>query len=653
MPQNKHSFGLPYAIPKGMKTTRVHKDYMRIWLRLSLIVCLSFGHTVAEVARAQSTPASRHLNYDYDKLLNTATLIQTNKLLYDYLNTVLAPLLEISPAQQALYQWGPKSKGLSESQLVAILQSSPELLARVESYMAQVSYTNSSEPAVVELRAQMKAEFEGFIANNQDLLARLKVLSDPTQAFAVTTPGNKPAMTSIETFVNHPITLRVGTPEQKTLPASDLKAEVIKFIGGAQSQVWANFYDFDLMDVAEAFAAKAREKVDVSVGVDNAVVEARPEVKAVAEFLESQKANGLDFVRVSSVGLNHMKMIVRDPNGPNAAIMFLSGNLTQSCIGKEGDLKALPPEVRPQESIPNANHAIIIKGTYPAIFARHQLYKVLKMKIRGTAAFLKGNVGFPIGGAYKFFSEPTPNGKIVKNPWMIFSFSPNGGMGDINTDILKQVILTTTGPVRFLQFAFSSKVVTDALALRISNEKKQAAADGRTYVADIGGLGDQSFTHRDFSSFLTLDGLTQDKVTGAYSVDPVGVYNQLLTPEEMEKTRSQTFSAPPTYGEKTVRVNGEAYQISAKIHHKVMIIPDYAITTPGTSFNYSVNAESNNEQIVIMRNEQVMDVLMGAYDYLRSNSRGTVYDIAMKRNSLPRVQKPISFDTILTCEGLF
>ncbi|MFS4459818.1 hypothetical protein [Bdellovibrio sp. HCB2-146] len=627
---------------------------MRKWLGLTLILCLSFGQMGAEVAQAQIAPSRSTLSYDYDKLLNIATQIQTNKLLYDYLNIELAPLLEISPAQQALFQWGPKSKGLSESQLVAILQNAPELLTRVESYMAQVSYTNSSEPAVVELRAQMKKEFEFFVTNNPDLLARLKVLSDPTQAFTVTTPGNKPAMTSVETFVNHPIVLGYGTPEQKTLPAADLKAEVIKFINGAQSQVWANFYDFDLMDVAETFAAKAKENVDVSVGVDSAVVEARPEVKAVAEFLESQKSAGLDFVRVSSVGLNHMKMIVRDPNGPNAAVMFLSGNLTQSCIGKEGDLKNLPPEIRPKESIPNANHAIIVKGTYPAIFARHQLHKVLKMKIRGTAAFLKGNAGFPIGGAYKFFSAPTPNGKIVKNPWMIFSFSPNGGMGDINTDILKQVILTTTGPVRFLQFAFSSKVVTDALALRISNEKKQAAAEGRSYVADIGGLGDQSFTHRDFSSFLTLDGLVQDKVTGLFSVDPNGVYNQLLTPEELEKTRAQTYSAPAIYGEKTLRVNGEAHQISSKIHHKIMIIPDFAITTPGTSFNYSVNAESNNEQIVIMRNEQVTDVLMGAYEYLRSNSRGTVYDIAMKRNSIPRPPpKPLDLNAILTCEGLF
>ena len=85
-----------------------------------------------------------------------------------------------------------------------------------------------------------------------------------------------------------------------------------------------------------------------------------------------------------------------------------------------------------------------------------------------------------------------------------------------------------------------------------------------------------------------------------------------------------------------------------------MIIPDYAITTPGTSFNYSVNAESNNEQIVIMRNEQVMEALMGAYDYLRSNARGTIYDIAMKRNTQPRPPtKPHSLDTILTCEGMF
>jgi hypothetical protein len=606
-----------------------------------------FGQLTAEIAEAQIQSSSagpiqfsNDISYEYDKLLTLATQIQTNKVLYDYLNKELVSFLMITAEKQSLYEWGAKSKGLSEHQILAILQNSPDLTARVESYLSKVSANNLQNVDIVALRTTMKTEFEDFLKNKPDVIERLHVLSDQTQAFPIQTPNEKSAISEIDVFVNHP---RIDAG--KTIPADDLKALVKDFIGGAKTEIWANFFDFDLMDVAQKFAEKSTQGLAVNIGIDANVIAARPQVKAVADYLETFRSKGLDLVPVNSVGLNHMKIIVRDPHGPNAAVLLLSGNLTQSCIGKEGDLVDLPEAIRPKESVPNANHAVLIKGSIPAIFARHHLVKVLKMGMRGQS-------GFPIGGAYKFFSKPTPAAR-VKTPWMILSFSPNGGMGDINNDILKQILLTTTGPVRFLQFAFSSQVVTDAASLRIQREKIAAQNGGYKYTPDFGAVGDGIFAMREFSSLLTMSGLQKSLETNVYSEDLTNNFAKVLTPAELETTRSQMYAAPTLYSERSVVVNGQSYPLTAKIHHKIMIVPNWDITVAGTSFNFSVNAESNNEQIAIFRDEKVTRIITAAYEWLKVNSRGTVYDIAMKRNINPRPPKVKDPLAAKTCQGLF
>jgi hypothetical protein len=634
-----------------METTRSNNNSVRLWLRLGLLSCIIFGQLTAQIVEAQTQSSSASpiqftngISYEYDKLLTLATQVQTNKPLYDYLNKELVTFLMITAEKQSLYEWGEKSKGLSEHQILAILQNSPELTSRVQTYLAKVNANNLLNADIVALRKTMQTEFEDFLKNKPELLERLRVLSDQTQAFVIQTPNEKSAISEIDVFVNHP-RIEAG----KTIPAEDLKLTVKEFIGGAKTEIWANFFDFDLMDVAEKFAEKATQGVAVNVGIDANVITARPQVKAVADYLESFRSKGLDLVPINSVGLNHMKIIVRDPNGPNAAVLLLSGNLTQSCIGKEGDLVDLPESIRPKESVPNANHTVLIKGSIPAIFARHHLVKVLKMGMRGQS-------GFPIGGAYKFYSKPTPTAN-VKTPWMILSFSPNGGMGDINNDILKQLLLTTTGPVRFLQFAFSSKVVTDAAALRIQREKMAAQAKGYSYTPDFGAVGDAVFAMREFSSLLTMSGMQKSLETNIYSEDLSNPFAKALTPAELQKTRSQMLAAPTLYSERSVTVNGQSYPLTSKIHHKIMIVSDWFITVAGTSFNFSVNAESNNEQIAIFRDEKVARIITGAYEWLKANSRGTVYELATKRNISPRPPKEVKSPkdplTAVTCQGLF
>ncbi|MNT35425.1 hypothetical protein D3C72_1714520 [compost metagenome] len=145
--------------------------------------------------------------------------------------------------------------------------------------------------------------------------------------------------------------------------------------------------------------------------------------------------------------------------------------------------------------------------------------------------------------------------------------------------------------------------------------------------------------------------------TNVYSEDLTSNFAKSVTPAELQQTRSQMYAAPTLYSERAVTVNGQSYPLSAKIHHKIMFVPNWDITVAGTSFNFSVNAESNNEQIAIFRDQKVLRVITGAYEWLQQNARGTVYDIAMKRNIDPRPPKTVKSPkdplTAMTCEGLF
>ncbi len=573
--------------------------------------------------------------FDLEKVFSYATQIQTNKTIYTYLNARFAATLIVPEERRALYNWPAQSKGLSESQIVAILEKSPMLLSMLEGYF---SATAGESPDIATVEA-IKTELNKLVAD-QMLMAKLKALADPTIAYPLRTYKGKPTITSVEVFVNHPT---LSTENGRTLvqPASNLKQVVIDFLRGSKTEVWANFFDFDLMDVAEEFHQRARNNVDVHIGIDKGNIETLERVKAVESYLNGKNLPNLKVKPVASVGLNHMKVLVRDPGTPNAATLILSGNLTQSCIGPEGDLKELPANLRPPESVPNANHAVLVKGQAPAIYARHQLQKVLVQELYGQS-------GFPIGGAYQFFEAPTPKNTKVPEPWMILSFSPNGGMGDINNDILKQVILSTHGPIRFLQFAFSSQMVIDALATRVKMDR----ANGLKNVADFGGLGDTIFAMRDFSVFLGMAGLQMDTTTKTYS-EATNALVENLAPGELETIRKQTFIAPAIYGEKTLQINGTSYKTSGKIHHKVMIVPEHNLAIAGTSFNFSQNAEGNNEQIAVFKNEKVASTMMAAMNWLESESKVTVLDLANKRNVFRKGGQVETKTPALSCGKVF
>jgi hypothetical protein len=82
----------------------------------------------------------------------------------------------------------------------------------------------------------------------------------------------------------------------------------------------------------------------------------------------------------------------------------------------------------------------------------------------------------------------------------------------------------------------------------------------------------------------------------------------------------------------SIKLNdGSSRDVSAKIHHKILTIADYAIV--GTSFNFSKNAQGNNEQILIFREPDLARRVDGMTKWLAAQSGKTVTQEVERRNS--------------------
>lgn len=594
----------------------------------TVVACLLIVQVAAVQAQeAQSLggnqkPAVQISASSFGKLLDLAYRIQKHPVLYKYLNKVFVDFLAINEQRQVEMGWPAKAKGLSESQLVYLLSTKPRFAVMANQYLELVNPAEVDQPKIEKLRMEMRDELNELLQKDQAWKDDVRRFADPTLPLNISRPKNQPGYTSIDFYVNHPHVEDGNNPDSKLLPGDDLKKVVLDFIGEAKKEVWYNVFDFDLKDVADALVAANQRGVSVTGGIDNETIDTRPEVKAIFDYLNSVKSPTLQTMAVDSVGLNHMKVIVRDPGGPNSATLFLSGNFTQSCIGPEGDLVKVPMLDRPKSSIPNANHAILLKGDLPAVIGRHHLRKVL---IDG----LRGKSDFPINGAYRVIGGQSEADKIAN--WVMISFSPNGGMGNVNGDILRQFILSTRGPLRALLFAFSSPNLVDAIQKRAANEAAAADDIGR-FKFDFAAVGDTPFAMRDWSGLLQLSGLQQDKTTKTYSTVNDYPLREITGPDNFTLLQSQIRTAPAEYTMKAMTIGGHAVDVSAKLHHKVWIAPQNHVAVLGTSFNPSDNAESNNEQVVIVRDEKLSEKAMGMFYGLYNRSKGSVVNIADRRN---------------------
>lgn len=576
-----------------------------------------------ELAAWDASASVRMTGVQLEKTFDLAFRIMRNKLIYKAFNDAFA---------SNVVKINARGNGLSLSQIVYVLAEVPSLVAPLEAVLAQETLAPTNALQVSQLLLPLTAD--------PKLKLSIAAHNDPSRPLRLESVKGGSGYESMAMYVDHPRMAQPGNPNSKVLPAQDLRKLVIDFVKGAKKELMFNVFDFDLQPVADALIAQNKLGVKIHGGVDHVVYNTRPEVKAVVDQLIARKANGLEMTLVDSVGLNHQKMIVRDPGTANAAILLLSGNFTQSCIGPEGDAVNLPPTLRPKDSVPNANHALMIRGQIPAAVVKQELRKTLVYGIKGQS-------NYPVGGAFQIMGpKPAPASKKAR-PWMMLTFSPNGGLGEINRDILTRVIRETRGPVLALHFAFSSEILQNEIVARIQREADRKRELGLPATDLFFSVGDTPFAMQFWSVFLGLSGLERNQETGIYSPLAVDPLKSILNAKELTDLRSHIRIAPRVYGEKHLKIGGESVKLTSKIHHKVFIFPESDVSVVGTSFNPSASAETNQEQVMIVRDPEITKIARGMFEYLYKNSGASVTEESERRNKMPRIEKEDTSEDLL------
>ncbi len=582
-------------------------------LTFALGACATPSRYLAATHTAPTaTPAanSAEFSYNYPQMFSFARELLTRTEVKKFLKKAFAEELLISDELQKKFGYPEKETDMAESQFVLLLQHNPKLWKFLEQYIKAVPEIKEGNKKQAEVIKEWRAKFLEVI-DDKGVLEAFKKYNDPTEPMPLLTPPGETGYKNMRFFVDHAM-VKNG---QKIAP-SNLKQVWLDFINSATKELAINVYDFDLQEVADALIAKAGEGVAIRLGIDAGVIGQRPEVKAI--FDQLKKTKGITAKAIDAVGLNHQKLGTKDWSLPQkAGVLFSSGNLTQSCIGPEGDLPQIPAKDRPAFSIPNANHVVTMDSMVLANLVNHELTKTIDLGLRGKE--------YPLGGSYLVHG---PKGNGPHDPYVIVAFSPHGGLGNINNDIIAKTLLSTRGPVRMLQFAFSSQDVENALLERAKLEAKEG------HDFDFGSVGDTPFAMRDWSIFLNMSGyeLNVEGTHHEYRAMKKSEWADALGAAKFQELKANIRVAPATYGKhQWTGPDGKSYEVTSKVHHKFMRSGDAVIM--GTSFNFSENALTNNEQILVVVDREIADASMAMFEGLRADSPRSVEETAVKRNS--------------------
>lgn len=508
-------------------------------------------------------------------------------------------------------------KELPEHQILRIMADFPVLRNLLKEYAAKFPEIDEKDAEQKKARKEFSKQFTELLEKNglkEKVLRELNLVAPVT----ITERGGAPSYRNTRFYANHP-TILGG----KTVAKSNMKQLIIDFINDTKpgEEIAFNVFEFNLIDIAEAMVAAQKRGVKIRGGIHAKLVESSEKVKAVFDLL---KKNGVDVYAVNSVGLNHQKMIARlSTTQGHSEVVFSSGNFTQSCIGPEGDLVDVPDGERPKDSLPNANHMIIVESEAIALLVHHELTKTLEMGLRGSE--------YPLGGLYKFYGE-IENGQ-KENPNVTVAFTPRGGLGDLNRDVIAREIEATKGPYSFVQFAFSSTIIEQALF-----EKAKAQKDAGKPI-DLQIVGDLSFARAEWAVTLAVIGVKVipikkgDKSVNVFIEDPSSRWTKLLSKSEMTKLREGVMAPPAAYGRHVYKPpNGDkSLEYEVKVHHKVMHTESSAIL--GTSFNFSAGAvDGNNEQLLLFRDPEMVLKAQSIFEYLKRYSQGSLYDVLISND---------------------
>jgi phosphatidylserine/phosphatidylglycerophosphate/cardiolipin synthase-like enzyme len=586
-------------------------------------ISISIVSLVISLVLNQFAWSADKFSYDYNQMFDYARQILTRAPAREFLRSALSDDLTIDPdlAKELGFKNG-KLKDISEAQLMLLLQQNPESFTELATYLKEIPANLEGTPTEKVSREKWRKRFRDLL-KNPDTLKEFRRLNNPLEAMVLENSDKSPGYSDLKIFFNHPRVV-----DGVTRPADNLKQTWIDFIRSSKKQYVSNVFDFDLEEVADELIAAAKRGVDVTQGIDKkSVADVRPEVAAIAKKLES---GGVKVHLVDSVGLNHQKVAARDWDfkGEGAAL-FSSGNLTQSCIGPEGDLKNYP-KIQSKYSVPNANHMITMRSDIAASLINHELTKTLR-----PPYLLRGSE-YPLAGAYKISGLPF-NAAKEKSPYIVIAFTPGGGLGDISQTVISRMIHDTQGPVDMLQFAFSSEKVENALYDRMLREVST------TGKFDFRSVGDGPFAMQYWSRFLSMSGfqLTGDGKVKSYAEIPDSRWKTAMG-DQFEKLQNSIRMPPSIYGNHVVEVDGEKLKVSSKIHHKVLV--SGRAVSAGTSFNYSAAAQSNQEQFVVVVDQGIADEMRGATTYLYQNSPRSVAQEAVLRNQRKDFEPDVEAD---------
>lgn len=562
---------------------------------------------------------------EFNQLNVFAYSIQKNKLVNKLINTELPELLLLEPVDISEKNNKEKVSNLSTTQLMLLLHLAPELKNYLQPLLKLKPETQTKTAKATKALAEFK-EFIKKLKSDSNFYGELQTHMNPTQPIALVAKDGSNGYEEIKTYVNHP---RLADTKKATLPADNLLQVWIDFIDGAKQELYLNIYEFNIVEAAEAIIRAHKRGVHVNIGIDKKsfYTDAKSsdfekkklsDNQKIWDMFESVQDENFILRAVETDKINHQKIASRDADSKNAAVIISSGNLTYSCMHPKGDGHDLPKGVDLKEAIPNANHLIVMKGKFPAMIVKNELKKTIVEGLQGAQ--------YPISGSYVFYG-PKAEAK-QPNPFFLIAFSPNGASGSINRDILAKLITTTQGPILAAQYAFSSDIVEESLLARIESEAKA----GRKL--QFQGIGDTNFAMQSYGSFMSLSGLRIDETSRMFSDDPDAPIRQHVNLKELAQIKKDIRIAPNQYRDYYTQIPNEKNKrkFSSILHHKLWIIVDSMITTPGTSFNTSKSAEDNHEQFTVSNDPSVFKILYNSVKWLISQSPRSVEEEAIKRN---------------------
>jgi hypothetical protein len=571
----------------------------------------------AQAAAAEPRPGTDRIvpirAEDLPKMFSLTRRALTRDHVQKFLKTVFKDQLTITKAEQKAFGLPDQIKEMSQSQFMLLLALNKPLWKPLESFLDEMEAAEKKKGGAVSKAykdaAKKWTDHFKAVLQQQHVVEKFKRMNDPKRSMQLVPEGGKPGYYEQALYADTPRLV-----DGKEIPADDLRQKAVDFIDQAKKEIMFNVFDFDLMAIAAALIRAADRGVKITGGIYKGNIDDRPEVKAVFEKLKSHK--NITMVSVNSVGLNHQKMIARDYNDEAlAASLLSSGNFTQSCIGPEGDLCQVAPEKRPKDSVPNANHMVVMKGLFGAQIIANNMSLTLEYGLRGKE--------YPLGGAFTIFRDKPAGWTEAENPSMTLSFAPKGTLGDVNRDMIVRTIKMTRGILRVMVFAFSSKEVKQAIIERVKAEIDEKG------TVDFKAFGDTPFTMRDYSVLLQLAGFSVRKLANGgkkYVVDPKSELAKALGKERFAKFQESLRVAPREYGEHSF----DSIKYNAKIHHKVFVSGIWAII--GTSFNPSDNAEHNNEQIMVTNDPDLRGGILGVFDWLFGRTARSIAEETTRRN---------------------